>query len=299
MLYVYRKEASTGARDLAEALGGLRYRALRRPIEQRVRRGDTVVCWGESLQLPATLGVRVLNGGALRNKLQDAQRLAEAGVPTIEVSTTRPQAPAPQVGPDPALPIFEEAKTAVEDFLELDFSRSNIVYRDGVRDLAALLTRFHGALSAPIPMVTVSNPTIWLPRLRNHVGGTDLMNPPSAPDFFVKKEDIRQEYRIHSFQGRSLRAGVKRPRDGQQAHDWIRSWDGGWRIVYDGVTSRQRHRDLAHSAVEALNLDFGAVDIGEKADGSLLVLEVNRAPGLEGGTIDAYVRAIQAWSNGQ
>ena len=33
----------------------------------------------------------------------------------------------------------------------------------------------------------------------------------------------------------------------------------------------------------------------ERADGSLLVLEVNRAPGLEGGTIDAYTDAIRQW----
>jgi hypothetical protein len=41
------------------------------------------------------------------------------------------------------------------------------------------------------------------------------------------------------------------------------------------------------------------VDIGVRADGSLLVLEVNRAPGLEGGTITRYADAIRKWQNGE
>ena len=127
---------------------------------------------------------------------------------------------------------------------------------------------------------------------------TPLLNP----DYWSKKEPIVREFRVHSFLGRSIRAGVKDLRDGftsATAHPWVRSWEAGWRIRYDGVSSRQRHRDLAHAAVRALGLDFGAVDIAEKADGSLMVLEVNRAPGLEGGTVDAYASAVERWLNGE
>ena len=168
------------------------------------------------------------------------------------------------------------------------------------RPLLAKLTEVKALNKAGVPTVeTSATPRQgWLGRSSRHVGGSDLLRPPRQPDYWVKKEDIVQEYRVHSFKGHSIRAGVKRVRDGffeQTAHRWIRSWEAGWRISYDGESVRQRHRDLAHAAVAALKLDFGAVDIGERADGSLLVLEVNRAPGLEGGTIGAYAKAITAW----
>jgi hypothetical protein len=139
----------------------------------------------------------------------------------------------------------------------------------------------------------------WLPRIANHTGGLDLLHPPRVADFWVKKLDISREFRVHSFAGRSIRAGVKVTRKGfANPHPWIRSWDGGWRISYDGTSVKQKHRDVAHAAIKALGLDFGAVDIGECKGGALVVLEVNRAPGLEGGTIEAYVEAIKRWRKG-
>jgi hypothetical protein len=146
----------------------------------------------------------------------------------------------------------------------------------------------------------------WLPRAAHHVGGDDLLNPTqTVPAYFSRKEDLEYEYRVHIFRGESIRAGVKIPRetyrnqDGseREPHPWIRSWDSGWRISYTGV--KKPVRELAKSAITALGLDFGAVDIGQRRqDKSVLVLEVNRAPGVESGTIDAYVDAIKRWANG-
>lgn len=137
-----------------------------------------------------------------------------------------------------------------------------------------------------------------LPRLNNHVGGNDLLNPPDYPDFYVLKENLVAEYRIHSFFGKSIRAGVKVPRDipPGNVHPWIRSFDGGWRINYDQFKSSKQMRLLAAKAVKALGLQFGAVDLGLTYEGVLMVLEVNRAPGSEGGTLDAYKRAISGWA---
>jgi hypothetical protein len=159
------------------------------------------------------------------------------------------------------------------------------------------------------PFQPREEPGVWLPRISRHVGGTDLLIPPAQPAFWVRKEYLVREFRVHSFLGRSLRAGIKAPRDGwtldqpdgawhaggPAVHPWVRSWNGGWRISYaDGVV-KQRHRDLAHAAVAALQLDFGAVDLGQYEDGTLMVLEVNRAPGIEAGTIEAYAKAIRRW----
>jgi hypothetical protein len=149
----------------------------------------------------------------------------------------------------------------------------------------------------------------YLPRSFYHSGGADLLAG-CKPDFFVQKLNIVEEYRIHSFSGKSIRAGKKEVREGftkveaekdwkpnsNLAHPWIRSFDGGWRINYDGFKSTSAMRNLAHAAVKALGLTFGAVDIAKTSDGNLLVLEVNSAPGLEGNTVQSYLRAITKWA---
>jgi hypothetical protein len=139
----------------------------------------------------------------------------------------------------------------------------------------------------------------WLPRVTNHHGGSDLLNPPARPHFWTKREEIRREFRVHVWRGVSMRAGVKLPRI-DTPHPWVRSYDGGWYIDYGQAEAhgfRQRNRDLAKDAVRALGLDFGAVDLAERQDGSLLVLEVNRAPGLEGNTTVSYRDRIVQWLN--
>src|SRR3990167_7837190 len=115
--YVYRVASSSGARELAEALDGLRARNTQR-LQQRLRAGDYVVCWGERLA-PVT-GVRILNGGPLANKYEDAMKLRQERVPTIEVSrspgfATRP----PQA--DPAVPLWAEVAEMAGDLVELQF----------------------------------------------------------------------------------------------------------------------------------------------------------------------------------
>src|SRR3989442_4059964 len=123
MLYVYRKQASNGAHDLADALGGRRYRGLRIPITQRLRPGDAVICWGQ--ELPPVEGVRILNGGVMRNKYTDAVTLKAAGVPTVEVSLTRPAPAAPVPVVDPALAAYNEAQRLAEEFTNIgDFRRT-------------------------------------------------------------------------------------------------------------------------------------------------------------------------------
>ena len=145
----------------------------------------------------------------------------------------------------------------------------------------------------------------WLPRKFNHVGGNDLLEKTKYPDYYSQKITVKEEYRIHSFLGKSIRAGVKVLRDGYsligepKASTWIRSYDGGWRVRYDNFQSNKKMREMAHAAVKALGLDFGAVDMGLDSAGQLWVFEVNRGPGLEGGSITAYVNAIKKWINNE
>jgi len=301
-ILVYRRASSSGARELSEALGARRVRG-RVPLEQRTRTGDYVVCWGETHQ-PIN-GVRLLNNGIIRSKYADAIALTAAHVSTIEVSPVLPRL-VPVVVTDPIHAIFAEVSEMAADFGELERASRERPFRDGLVELQNALGRLNTALGTPPPVARPAANLEWLGRLNDHSGGSDLLNPPETPNYWVKKIDLVREYRIHSFMEKSIRAGIKILRDGyvlgppgqgngMVAHPWIRTFEAGWRISYDGISSKKAHRELAHNAVKSLGLDFGAVDIGEKADGTLVVLEVNRAPGIEGGTVEMYAKAIQGW----
>jgi hypothetical protein len=168
------------------------------------------------------------------------------------------------------------------------YTQAELLRRAGIRTIQTSRTR-------PLQV----HDQVWIPRTNDHQGGNDLRNPPRNPDFWVLRENIVREFRVHSFLGRSIRGVVKVPREGfRNPSEWIRSWDSGWRMIWQEGAIRQRHRDIAAQAVRALGLDFGAVDIGELSNGELIVLEVNSAPGIEGSTLEAYANAIEGWVAG-
>lgn len=296
MIYVYRSKPSTGARDLAAALDGRRIRQ-KDNIDKLSRPGDTVVCWGEAWSKP---GVIVLNGGPFRTKLQDIETLTVAGIRTVQAARLRPTTGG-AIPIDPFLGNAVAVRAHIEDYLAAEWGR-NPVFQDATQSVIQQLSNLQAASLrlAPTAGPMIPDPN-WVGRSNHHVGGLDLLSPPAQPDYWVKKETITEEYRLHLFDGKSIRAGKKAPRTGFQTpiSPWIRSFDGGWKIVYDRYESTRGQRELATAAVSSLGLTFGAVDLGLLADGSLIVLEVNRAPGLEGGTIEAYARAIETWEERQ
>ena len=77
MIYVYRTQSSESARTLTEALDGIRIRSRDWFQRHRMRPNSKLVCWGER-QAPLD-GVRILNGGELRNKMEDALKLRADG----------------------------------------------------------------------------------------------------------------------------------------------------------------------------------------------------------------------------
>jgi len=307
MIYVFRPAASTSARLLAEAVDGVRLKREENLL-RRVKMTDKVIMWGA--HVPNVRGL-VLNNVPLTSKYEDAVRLREAGVRTVEVSRTRPAPPAPVVAPvDPLQAIWEDAQDAAEAFYNLAPTRHQTA-QGGIAELVAKLNNVRTAMQRPAPVAPPAPPQgEWLARRNNHVGGNDLLTPTQQADYYSKKEPFVNEYRVHSFFGKSLRAGRKIHRTPQSEtpfngtpHPWVRSWDGGWQISYADEFAegnrKQAIRDIAHAAVRALGLNFGAVDIGQLANGTLVVLEVNRAPGVEGGTTEAYARAVRRWVTGE
>ena len=140
----------------------------------------------------------------------------------------------------------------------------------------------------------------WFARINGHQKGLDLLHGVEYPDYYVRREPIQREFRVHIFKGKSIRTGIKRP--GPIAHEWVRTLPGGWHLDYGSECQRyirNVHRDAARNACAALGLDFGAVDIGSTVDGRVLVFEVNTAPGLEGNTLTAYARKISGVFHGE
>lgn len=141
----------------------------------------------------------------------------------------------------------------------------------------------------------------WLARSINHQEGKDLLNGTKNPGFWTKKLAISKEFRVHVINGLSVRVGQKRPRL-DTFHPWIRSYDGGWGIYYDGEAKDgfgKKGRELAKRAVELLGLQLAAVDLWLLEDGRWVVGEVNRRPALEGGVLREYVRHIQGLLSGE
>lgn len=139
----------------------------------------------------------------------------------------------------------------------------------------------------------------------NYVGDERLSD---APLYTKACFGQRREYRIHVFR----KDGIKRifiqqkmrrttGVDETTTESRIRNLASGWIFAHNEITQpRQQTIDLAVAAVSALNLDFGAIDLiemHEHAQGSY-VLEVNCAPGLQGGTLNFYAHAIRDLCHG-
>lgn len=134
-------------------------------------------------------------------------------------------------------------------------------------------------------------------------GGEPTLN--QAPLYTKGMFGRRREYRIHVFtvgdvrriflqQKRRRTTGIN-PAD-NASESTIRNLAHGWIFANnDIVAPRQATIDAAVAAINALDLQFGAVDLIEMdrpSDGGSVVLEVNCAPGLQGSTLDFYANAI-------
>lgn len=120
----------------------------------------------------------------------------------------------------------------------------------------------------------------------------ELVNAPLYTKY-IKKTD---EYRVHVFFGEIIDIQQKRKRleiDNEEVNYQIRNASNGWVYCRGGVSAPPNVGVAATSAITALGLDFGAVDIGYTIKKDLAtVYEVNTAPGLEGSTLDKYYDAI-------
>lgn len=143
----------------------------------------------------------------------------------------------------------------------------------------------------------------WWGRKRHHTQGRDICMLPARPrgwkrsEFWVYPVTAEREFRVHIFSGKSIARAEKVPAAALNAAEppptcpLRRSRRFGWRLRH-GCEMPQAVREAARAAVAACGYDFGAVDV-LWTGATPVVLEVNRAPGLDNATASAYIAALE------
>ncbi len=119
---------------------------------------------------------------------------------------------------------------------------------------------------------------------------------PKAPLYTKYLGDDRKEYRVHVM-GRDYIDYQKRVPSSPTPDLRIRSRRFGWDLARRGFEPVDSVIVLAIRAVEALGLDFGAVDIIRDPQNQNYVLEVNTAPKLNNEGIEIYTKALKELIN--
>lgn len=108
-----------------------------------------------------------------------------------------------------------------------------------------------------------------------------------AATHFMAFVEADREYRVHIFKGRSIRISEKQFfLDESGIRDYT--------TIKPNRTNIKRVRKAAKKAVQALELDFGAVDI-LATDEQVWCLEVNCAPGLGGSMPSLWAETFKTW----
>lgn len=159
----------------------------------------------------------------------------------------------------------------------------------------------------------IQSENLILGRRFHHTGGTDIeiidlkKQELSPSDYFTEYIKPHREWRVHVFSGEILFAQKKFFGEGKPEgiQGIVRSYANGWRFhrLKDLNNLPSNVKNSAISAVSALGLTFGAVDVishGRDGDKRLAtVLEVNTAPGLDTeANLESYVNAFNNWLRG-
>lgn len=254
------KKGSKGAKALADALGVPRIKLT----ESRFRpSADKVILnWGNTTSDIQKRGSAIwLNEpNAVRsaiNKIDCLMALSGAGIPCVDM-TGNYETAAEWAAQGTDVVLRTQACGSGGEGIHIHTGNTDISIRDHYRAI-----REFGA-STPVKLMT---------------------------KYFKAKE----EYRVHVFDGRVIDVQQKRKREGVEVANFkVRNHANGFVFCREDVNPEQCVLDTSLAAVEALGLDFGAVDIRYNGHyKEACVLEVNTAPGLEGTTLENYVAAVR------
>jgi glutathione synthase/RimK-type ligase-like ATP-grasp enzyme len=287
------KMGSASARLIRDRLRSLGHTALcvRPDGRYRYRQGDLILNWGSSRTPEWMTNEAVLhtlnkphNVASASNKLQCFQTLFSSEIPTVPFTTDI--ALAQDWARNGTVYVRHVLNGHSGDGIEIVTGGDSEVDGD-IRELTEIADRLfaldYTALGESVEY-TIS--TLESEQVDAIV--------PLAP-LYTKKIENTGEYRVHVFKGEVIDYRKKSRHDGDEATDEqgaIRNLANGWIYRSGNLNRLERVESLAISAVEALGLDFGAVDIIKDENGDVMVLEVNTAVGLEEQTLQNYVNAI-------
>lgn len=188
---------------------------------------------------------------------------------------------------------------------------------DNVNKLRSL--RLMKEAGVPVPNFSTDPENLCFPMLgrsTRHSQGSDinlLLQPRDVfltdNDFYVEYLPTKLEYRFHVICGELVKVHEKRLRREEDNHPYIRNAETGW--VFCNPDSELPDRRIANDALDALDMDFGALDIIKLDKEALdrgysgtetpdldaghdsLVLEVNSAPSLDENNLQRYVERFE------
>lgn len=234
----------------------------------RGRRGDVILNWGSGRELGSIVGqATVLNSpeavNRAANKISALNAMRDAGVSVVDFATDRATA------------------QRWVDAGDVVFVRNQLRGHSGAGIVAV-------CSQAPNDLGNVEHSTT-LPQAQLYTRGVSSQH---------------REYRIHVFKGQPIFVQQKRRSNGYSDNpnysNVVRNHGNGWIYAHGSLTPIiPAAVENAVLAVQALGLDFGAVDVLTRGD-DCWVLEVNTAPGQSGETNRAtYVAAILATVDGR
>lgn len=176
------------------------------------------------------------------------------------------------------------------------------------------LLRAKGVATIPFSRSPGDLATPLMGRSLHHTRGNDILvyrfNPHLAGlngrqhDYFTQLVPKAREFRIWAFRRKVigcyekvLEYTNKYGKRGRSREVW--NYRNGYSYLFRNPADiSQETKTLGTQAIDALNLDFGAVDIIQSGTGEVLVLEVNTAPGQEGRrqAISSLVNHIDIWA---
>jgi glutathione synthase/RimK-type ligase-like ATP-grasp enzyme len=119
----------------------------------------------------------------------------------------------------------------------------------------------------------------------------------SKAKLYVEYIPKKYEYRIHVVDGKVIdrrRKARKKDVSDEDVNWQVRNLENGFIYAIDPDFDFPKEADkVAIDCVAKAGLDFGAVDIVHNTTRGCSVLEINCAPGLEGTTVESYVKAFQ------
>jgi len=283
------KIGSASAKKLKEELDAVFIKL--KNSKYRYRDGHVVINWGNSRRPAVLEGADILNEpeavAIATNKLTAFGALEENGVPTVPFTTE---------------------KEIAEEWLQEGhkvFVRNELTGHSGEGIEVVEADGYEGArhlndIIADLYDLGKNKQADELMAERNEMVARQI---PDAPLYTLGMEN-HGEYRVHVFDDEVILYQKKSRRvdeetgevvtaEGEDAD--VRNLASNWIYRTGNLKRLERVEQLAIDAVEALGLDFGAVDILMTGDGSVYVLEVNTAPGL--GNTDTLMAYVEAFNN--